>query len=348
MTRKPVLLLTTLADEPNPCVSEIFERLVDRVQLHRGRIADALRIRPDFIHVNWPEELNAWREPDEFWFDRSLSALDELQTQGTRLIWTRHNDGPHLDNHTFRRLYLDIAARADAIVHLGESGREEYLRRYPQALHPVIPHGIYSRLANRRQGTAFRHRLGWDTATPLLIAPGNFRTSGDRLLVTRTAKRLGRHGVQLYAPCLLGRWRPSMRSMSPSAVAWLHTRLTAPQIRGLSVGCGFVGERTLHLLVAGADAVLVARRHQLNSGIPFLAAAYRVPIIGPRCGNIGTQLGSWDMPTYASDASDAVTAAVSILCHADKYAHRFRHLDLSGYSWEVIAEAHMALYRQLF
>ena len=110
----------------------------------------SLTIRPQLIHLHWPEALYRWINQDtpERQSRQFLDALDEARRRGAKLVWTVHNVAPHehsgsdLDAAT----YQSVIDRADLIVHHCPASVTllESSYRVPRTTRSVVtPHGHY-------------------------------------------------------------------------------------------------------------------------------------------------------------------------------------------------------------
>ena len=77
-----------------------------------GNINDSIK-EADIIHLHWPEALYNWKEPSE----RNIQKLEEkiiLWKEKHKIIYTRHNEEPHLGgSKNFSRLYNLVEQAAD-------------------------------------------------------------------------------------------------------------------------------------------------------------------------------------------------------------------------------------------
>ncbi len=97
----------------------------------------------DVFHLHWPE-----------WFlgpdvGRHRSAVERLQSEGVRIVWTQHNLVPHDKDPRLPAIYDVWAGAADGVVHHSEYGRRRVEERYGYrtgAEHRVIPHPHFGHL----------------------------------------------------------------------------------------------------------------------------------------------------------------------------------------------------------
>ncbi|MCF6192698.1 MAG: glycosyltransferase family 4 protein [Candidatus Hydrothermae bacterium] len=228
----------------------------------------------DVLHLHWYP----------FWFSRSWNgtrrrmntffrAVDRLQRQGVRMVYTVHNQWDHenalrgwhwrvLEQRALRRW----ARRVDGwVFHCREAQRA-----YPEArTRPavVVPHPdlspAYPPPPSRMEA---RRQLGGQMQSRMVLALGQIRPY----------KHLDRWVDLVKAVPGLEFWVVGTCKL-PGGCAHLRR----PRVRVLE---GFVPEDQLPVYVAAADAVLIPQPRMLTSGVAALAMAWSRPVLVPRTG----------------------------------------------------------------
>ena len=158
----------------------------------------------DVIHLQWPEELFGWSYPTAEQVAALRQQFRTLHEKGIPVVYTRHNTRPHKGDAQLAEAYRLTEENADAVVHLGNYSRREFLAAYPasQQLHAVIPHHIYEGLYAPIDRGEARRKLGIPADAFVMLAFGAFRHASERKLVWRAFRRLPLAGKFLLAPRL--------------------------------------------------------------------------------------------------------------------------------------------------
>lgn len=310
----------------------------------------------DVVHLQWPEELFGWSYPTA----ERVAALRErfrmLHERDIPVVYTRHNTRPHKGDAQLAEAYRLTEENADAVVHLGDYSRREFLAAYPASrqLQVVIPHHIYEGLYADIGRNDARRRLGVPADAFVMLAFGAFRHDRERRLTWQAFRGLHKPGKFLLAPRLWpyvlkgshhrGLKRLAVKTLYLAAHAIekvLHCRITSSE--------GLISDTDLPAYFAAADVIFIQRTDILNSGNVPQAFAFGRMVAGPNSGNIGEILAETGNPVFdpADPASVnhalAEAARLAAAGHGDenrKYA--LEHLRLPQ-----IAAAYGRLYEQL-
>jgi len=113
------------------------------------KIDMVLALRPDVLHLQWPEALCEVREGDDLAAiaERMRTALARVRDARIPVVWTMHNLEPHrLKFPFYTELYGLFASHASGVIHHSESGRRRAVSAYSyagSAKHAVIRHGYF-------------------------------------------------------------------------------------------------------------------------------------------------------------------------------------------------------------
>lgn len=311
----------------------------------------------DLVHLQWPEELFGWRYPSPREVEALAEHLRMLRERGIPIVYTRHNARPHKGDACLTEAYRLCEEHADAVVHLGEYSRREFLAASPgsQQLQAVIPHhiyeGIYDEDLSRDQA---RQKLGIPADAVVMLAFGAFRHAHERRLTWRAFRGMRSRRKFLLAPRLWpytlngshhrGVKRFVTRMLYRAAHAtekFLRLRITAPE--------GLIPDADLPAYFTAADVVFIQRTDILNSGNVPQAFAFGRVVAGPSTGNNGEILAATGNPVFdpADDASVDRALAQAVRLAAAGHGERNRRYALDNLRLERIAAAYGQLYEQL-
>lgn len=153
---KPLIVLAQAAGAvsgENPYTKLLYAGMADQnVVVHPYSRRSLIALRPDIIHVHWPEFLVRWNAGTA---KAAADAAKELallwlaRRRGAKLIWTAHDLGAH-DKPDVGRLYARFTAAfnamVDCVISLSPAALESVRAHYPAiARRPadIVPHGHY-------------------------------------------------------------------------------------------------------------------------------------------------------------------------------------------------------------
>jgi hypothetical protein len=234
------------------------------------------------IHVHWLEAYGT---------DRSSRAqLKEALTHyGSRnpLIWTVHNLQPHhLPGKQGQLFYEACIPYFDHAIHLGPHSIEKIQELYPDAKkhchhlcqHHVLPHQKESQI-----------KPPWTSKNGVWITLGRLRNRHDKLLLEKYTRQGECEAlyVHRYRHLIQRKWKFKYLR---------HPNVLSQEIRwrwfssGIHLNFGQLTLDEMSAWIDGSERLLLPRTRNLNSGIPFFAAPFGVPIQSPGAGNISWQL----------------------------------------------------------
>lgn len=304
-------------------------------------LRDLLRDRPDIVHLHWPELL--FLSTHRAWQARARVAafarlIRRARRQGTRLIWTVHNDGAHEERSTPAvRAALDrmLARDVDAVFSLSAAGDEAARARLGSAV-PVFRtrHGDYrGAYPFRADRAAARAELGVDPDARLVVALGQVRRYKNLERLATVARTLPDPRLRLV---IAG-------APDGAATADAVERAAAgdPRIR---LDLGHVDDDRLTAWLAAADLVALPYRRILNSGAALLALSAGRPVLVPALGampELAADVGRGWVRTYTGEL-EAATVADALDWATEP---RGDGPDLAAYGWPRIADETLAGYR---
>ncbi len=311
----------------------------------------------DVVHFQWPEELFRWKNPSHEEvgaFERQLAALKE---RGIPIVYTRHNTQPHHGNRLVARAYALLEKQSDAVVHLGDYSRREFLAAHPDStqVQAVIPHHIYDGMYDASvTRPAGRKALGIQPERIVILAFGAFRHKSERRLVWRAFRRLRCTAKFLLAPRL---WPYSKNGFRKKGIrkfaerilyyaGWLVEGLFDSRI---TTAQPLVADSELPYYFAAANVVFIQRTDILNSGNVPLALSFGRVVVGPATGNIGELLAQTGNPSFDPADPKSVSLALELavrLAGTDKGAENRAYAE-EHFSTARIANMYKELYERL-
>ncbi len=277
--------MTTLVPWPNPRWKENpYQRLLYReLGKHGVRILrtpwrfDFLPLRGAFhwLHLNWPDTLYASPDPEtqRRRFGGFVRVVERLKRNGTRILWTVHNEFPHenVDARFHRRANETLVGLADLIhVHFRAAEtvlHEAYGADAGKVL--VLPHGHY--------GDYYGPPL------PRAAAKATFGVPADaRLLLSlgyvRGYKGLER-AVASFEACRDERLHYVIAGEPADEGLAAFLRAAAARNPRLVLHPRKIEERDFPRFLSAADAFLFPSREFFTSGSVMLALTYGLPVI---------------------------------------------------------------------
>jgi beta-1,4-mannosyltransferase len=299
------------------------------------------RHRPALVHLQWPEELYRWHgagTPAER-AHAFVERLDALKAEGARLAWTVHNLAPHdhPDDPLDRGVYQAVIDRADLIVHHGEASRGLLRQRYavPGTREIVAPHGHFGGYpqGGDRAGTRARLRLPQDATVFLHFGLVRGYKGLDLLLDGYAAARVPRKRLVIAGTWAIG---PGQQSLAQRLrMAWI--RRYARTIR-----CEFrhIPDDEIRDFMAACDAVVLAHRQILNSGVAVLGMSFGKLVVGPDTGCVGPLLAEGINERYPAGSPTGLTRALERAADPARIAAASRNATIArGWDWTRNAAA---------
>ncbi|MFW2383412.1 MAG: glycosyltransferase [Acidimicrobiales bacterium] len=218
---------------------------------------------PDYLHLHWPETALDHRMYVRAVMRAIVVLIDIMwmKVRGTKVVWTRHDDGSHRQTHPrterfFVRLYLRLT---DAFIHLSEGSRRHFLSAADRRPQRVIPHGIGPIGAvDEEERSAAKKALDLNDQ-PVLGIVGRLQEYKNVVETIDAFAKLG-EGQLLIAGEPIGQtYSESLESRQDTA--------------GLRMKLGRLTEAEFNNCLAASDVVLLLYSNHLNSGVAFEALA---------------------------------------------------------------------------
>ncbi|WP_373696226.1 glycosyltransferase family 4 protein [Actinomycetospora flava] len=269
------------ADE-NPYITDLYEAVrTDGISVDDYTRRGLLR-RYNIIHIHWPEQLVEWRRgPFYATADAAkvLALLAAAKAQGTKLVWTGHDLGPHdMPHPRIYRAYVATFMRfVDLLISLDQASIPQLLDRYPRLRKTslcVIPHSHYRNgYPHPPTRKAARERLRLPGQTRVLLLLGRVkRYKRIDSLIQGYAER-GSNGFRLIVVGREAEYDPDY------AIEVSRAALNAGP--NVEVRLGAVPATEVPTWHAAADVVVLpyARTTALHSGAALLALSLHTPIV---------------------------------------------------------------------
>lgn len=265
----------------------------------------------DVIVFQWPEELFSWRPPAETELE-SLESTLKFWSGRSKIVLTRHNIEPHINSKDihYGKLYELMYAHADAVVHLGEFSRDNYLAQYSshrftkRQEQAVIPHPVYTSYENTVSKEEARSFLNIHPSSKVILVFGRIRNDDELALINSAFGMVqSKNAFLLISHYPLPVFRGSQR-LKPGLEA-LYSR-----VRRQRRYFGDIPKQNIQYLLNASDMLFIPRIDTLNSGNVFLGFAYHRPVVGPDITNIGPVLKRTRNNTF--DPRDTRSAARAI------------------------------------
>jgi glycosyltransferase involved in cell wall biosynthesis len=299
------------------------------------------RHRPALVHLQWPEELYRWHGAGApaARARAFVERLDALKAGGARLAWTVHNLAPHdhADDPLDREVYQAVIDRADLIVHHGEASRALLRQRHavPDTPEIVAPHGHFGGYPQGGDRSAMRARLRLPDDATVFLHFGLVRgyKGLDLLLDGYAAARVPRKRL-----VIAGSWAIASGRQS------LGERLRMAWIRRWSrtIRCEFrhVPDDEIRDFMAASDAVVLAHRQVLNSGVAVLGMSFGKLVVGPDTGCVGPLLAEGINERYPAGSVSGLAGALERAADPARLAAAHRNAGIArGWDWDRNAAA---------
>ncbi|GHT10683.1 hypothetical protein FACS189426_11350 [Bacteroidia bacterium] len=330
----------------NPYVVSLSEGIASEncsVDLEREYFWEPEAKDYDLIHIHWPEAIfRQWMIPEEEGRNELKEVLRLWKQKGTKIVYTRHDEITHYTRQAekSRKLFDIIESEADAMIHLGNYSKEQFLKnkKHLEQKHFVIPHHIYDKLYDKQdieddRREEARKLLNIPLDRFVILAFGSFRAQEEKDLILNAFEQLDIPNKFLLAPS----WNHATRTVLDENFSEENTFL----------GDWIVEDEMIPDYFAVADVVFLQRLRTLNSGNLPLGFLFNKTVVGPAIGNMNEYLDNVNNFSFQPEQPDSVVKALESAYSRsqspqinEKYA---------GKHWrtEKIAELHRKVYEEL-
>jgi len=294
---------------------------------------------PDVVHVQYLPMLK-WRMPLDLWF------LEFCRKRGAKIVLTVHDLLPHDSGQRYRATFLDLYARADALICHSDSVKARLVAEFavPETKVSVIPHGPFFYdlpTAGTEQALA---AFALEPGKPMVLWQGIiFPYKGVDLLLTAWKQ------VEMRVPEALlligGTGAPELLEQIRAQVAELGLTRVKMEFR-------FVSAEELVALYRAADVVVYPYRAITTSGALATGLA------------LGKTIAASDLPVFRELLTDGENALLTPPLDTDalgaalvrlledpalreRLAERVRSMRFGDESWLSIAAKTRAVYAGL-
>jgi glycosyltransferase involved in cell wall biosynthesis len=237
------------------------------------------------------------------------------------------------------RPFARLLQRMDAVVTLSEYGAEiarELAGVAPERVH-VIPHGAFDYLTRLPEESPLPDGLA-NVDAPVILYFGLIRPYKAVDVLLRAFREL--EGAELW---IVGR---------PLGVEIAELQQLAAACRSpVRFVTRFVDDDEIPALFRRADIVALPHRDAEQSGVLFTAMAFGKPIVLTDVGGFGEVaargVGRLVPPDDSDELGEALTGLLSDPAERDRLAAAARAAATGPFSWDAVAQQHLALYRHL-
>lgn len=304
----------------------------------------------DLIHIQWPEQLFAWRDIDENDVLRLESRLLYWKERGSNIIVTRHNAVPHEQNNLYKKVYSLIYAHSSAIIHMSQSSINEFNISGSSDVNTtlknvVIYHPLYNDVKNDCRRSEARNHFNIDEKTKVVLIFGAVRSDKERDFALSVFNSLRVKHKLLLAPSWFS-YPPSKKKIFKRILFEIKSRMnifsTNKQLERK-----FVLDDEIQIYMNAADIVFLPRFEVLNSGALIMAYTFNKIVVGPNVGSIGEILNLSNNPSFkVGDVNDATSKIMALFNRQSEKIENRKFAD-QNMSWDTVIKQHMKLYEDI-
>ncbi|WP_121969873.1 glycosyltransferase [Leptolyngbya sp. BC1307] len=299
----------------------------------------------DIFHLHWPVETLV-RHPN-IWVARLRVLLFWLllklsKWRGTQVIWTIHDQNPHVVLHQSLADWFQrrLIANTDGYINLCAAGQTAVRRSLPGLVEKpgfVIPHGHYRGCyPDDLTDEDARSRLNLAPDTTVLLYLGYISPYKNVPHLAKVFCQLSNEVKSNVTLLIAG--QPDSEQIAQAV------RSAADSAPNIQLHLRFVRDEELQIFFKAADLVVLPFKEILNSGSLLLALSFNRPVLAPDLGAVSdwqAQIGSDWIKTY----SGALTPAV--LQEAIDELFPLGIAPLESLNWEAIAQQTLVAYQAL-
>lgn len=299
----------------------------------------------DLIHLHWPVE-TLTRHPNlAVVLGRValfMSLISYAKLRGTKLVWTIHDERPHVLLHPWLASWVQtwLAAQTDAYIHLCQASLtlvEKHLKLQPHQTSHIIPHGHYRDVyENSLSKHAAREKLGLADSHFVLLSLGYISPYKNVPHLIRTVRSLNCADVTLVVA-----GTPDNQALRQEILD------AAEEDPHIHLALKYVPDDRLQIYYNAADLVVSPFQAILNSGSVLLALSFNRPVLAPEMGAI-CELRDLVGDAWIKTYRDALTGDdVSSAIAAIRSETRPQIAPLDDLNWDQLGQQTLNVYRQL-
>lgn len=315
----------------------------------------------DIVHFHWPEYISFEVEAalagqlSAMTMELVLNRIKYWKDQGSRVVFHRHNIFPHVyTDSAFEQFYQSVYSLADAIVHLGEYSRVEYLERYANCidsshqLHAVIPHANFNSYENHISKANARRTLRLRQSSKVVLVFGGIGQPEEQNLVLGGFRNLEIVNKTLVAP----NWKDRLITTRNIRLKYFVRDMQRAFYRlhpQYKFGHTFVPDEQVQCYLNASDVLLIQRRNPLNSSNLVLGFTFGRVVVGPDQGNVGEILRATGNPVFNPACAKSVSEALQRGLTLSQQGHGEMNRRHADREWDLMktGQQYIALYRSL-
>ncbi|MDY7020837.1 MAG: glycosyltransferase [Cyanobacteriota bacterium] len=304
-----------------------------------------LQEKYDIFHFHWPVEtivrhpnlLIAWTRARLM-----LVLIDWVRYKGTRIIWTVHDQKPHLLLHSKLAQWFEseFLKRVDGYINLCEYSQVLTYQSFPilqDCANTIIPHGHYREVyPNQISKTEAREKLDIPENTHVLMFLGYIDYYKNIPKLIQTFKDLNLENWMLV---IAG--KPEVSELAQEIIKLANSN---PRIK---LKLEFIPDEQIQTYLKAADFVILPFQEILNSGSAILALSFDCPILVPHQGALSelqAQVGTDWVKLYEG------TLTTGILREALNWAvetGRLPKAPLEALDWSKLSQQTLNFYKEV-
>lgn len=335
------ILFTSRYDSSNTYLKEIVDGLFPHCQVLCS--ADAFwysNLRFDIIHIQWSEELFYWKPCVENDLQKLNERIQFWQSNGAKIVVTRHNELPHRKHILDTQLYDLVYKNCNAVIHLGEYSKETLSS--PQIKNVVIEHPLYFSQFKEIDGKTAKIKVGLPEDSILFLSFGSIRKKEEERQVIKAFKqaRFDKKHYLFVAKSLTAQNKPSFKEKPFKRFLYEINRLRLRHSNILLMKK--ISREKLSYFLSAADVLISPRIDSLNSGVVYMGYTFDKIVIAPAIGNIKETMKANDYPVF-----EPLNTASIVLSMKEALSKKGNEKHKKYPDNKQIAEQHYFLYKEL-
>lgn len=337
----------------NPYTWLLYSNMPETVAVSEFSAKNLLRERFDIFHLHWPVETlvrhpNIWMARVRvltFWLLLKLSKW-----RGTKVIWTIHDENPHVVIHQELAKWItrQIVAHTDGYINLCEAGKQAVASSLPMLRDKpgfVVRHGHYRGCypddVSREEA---RSQLNLSPEAKTLLYLGYISPYKNVPHLIKTFRELPECDWPIT---LLVAGKPDNEELRQAV------QVAKGSADNIQLHLRFIADEELQIFFKAADLVVLPFEEILNSGSLLLSLSFNRAVLAPHLGAIASwqeEIGSQWVQTYEGELTAQILAMAiwgessaesSITELSEKEA------PIDKIAWDAIAQKTLDAYKSL-